>query len=364
MCIRDSTTYDPTPVTVIDDSDAESSDNERRPPVGADTARAGDHARLVDAARLYASTVGDLPRRLRGDTTNAYEGAVTQQWDDQGCHLDAVVHAVAAPIEDGRGEAIFGGDPHHNIHFGQVFLDHHRNLHTHKNLPTSQAFRRFLNGTVCQGTGAAGRLHNVGDYLALLFGRHGGNMRALARVSRAEAHTHTVTWTGTCETCERHGDIDRHRTQTRTSFIELTTTETRASEALHRNAICRHPIRRCPHGDTGTTADWAAAPHGPPVLAFHVPHTTTVATKLEPDLDYLGHRYVLRALILAQQGHFVTISRRWCGRPRGPVWLYQDSIHKPEPVLTAIARRQDQGEVTRRPRRTRRRRTSAPSAAS
>ena len=172
-------------------------------------------------------------------------------------------------------------------------------------------------------------------------------MRALARVSRAEAHTHTVTWTGTCETCERHGDIDRHRTQTRTSFIELTTTETRASEALHRNAICRHPIRRCPHGDTGTTADWAAISHGPPVLAFHVPHTTTVATTLEPDLDYLGHRYVLRALILAQQGHFVTISRRWCGRPRGPVWLYQDSIHKPEPVLTAIARRQDQGGVTR-----------------
>ena len=43
----------------------------------------------------------------------------------------------------------------------------------------------------------------------------------------------------------------------------------------------------------------------------------------------------------------MTISRRWCGRPRGPVWLYQDSIHKPEPVLTAIARRQDQGGVTR-----------------
>ena len=79
--------------------------------MGADTASAGAHAELVEAARLYASTVGGLPRRPRGDTTNAYEGAVTQQWDDQGCHLDAVVHAVAAPIEDGRGEAIFGGEP-------------------------------------------------------------------------------------------------------------------------------------------------------------------------------------------------------------------------------------------------------------
>ena len=98
----------------------------------------------------------------------------------------------------------------------------------------------------------------------------------------------------------------------------------------------------------------ASLPMAPPptgstehAAAFHIPHTTTVATTLEPDLDYLGHRYVLRALILEQQRHFVTISRRWCGRPRGPMWLYQDSIHKPEPVLTAIARRQDQRGVTR-----------------
>ena len=172
-------------------------------------------------------------------------------------------------------------------------------------------------------------------------------MSALARVSRAEAYTHTVKWIGTCEACERHRDPERHRTQPRTSFIELTTTETRASEALNRNATRRHLIRRCPRGDTGTAADWTATSHGPPVLAFHIPPTTTVATTLEPDLDYLGHRYVLRALILEQQRHFVTISRRWCGRPRGPMWLYQDSIHKPEPVLTAIARRQDQRGVTR-----------------
>ena len=98
----------------------------------------------------------------------------------------------------------------------------------------------------------------------------------------------------------------------------------------------------------------ASLPMGPPptgstehAAAFHIPHTTTVATTLEPDLDYLGHRYVLRALILAQPGHFVTISRRWCGRPRSLVWLYQDSMHDPEPVLTAIARRQGQRGATR-----------------
>ena len=85
----------------------------------------------------------------------------------------------------------------------------------------------------------------------------------------------------------------------------------------------------------------------PAVLAFHVPHTTTEQIELEPDLNYLGHRYALRALILAQPGHFVTISRRWCGRPRRPVWLYQDSMHDPEPVLTAIARQQDQRGATR-----------------
>ena len=315
-----------------------------------DTASAQIHTYIAAAARQYARTVHAIPHRSPTDVTNAYEDAVTQRWDDQGCHLDAVVHAVAALIEDGRGDAIFGGDPTHTTHFGQVFLDHHRNIHTHENLPTSQAFRRFLNGTVCRGTGAAGQLHNIGEYLALLFGRHPGSMNALARVSRAEAYTHTVKWIGTCEACERHRDPERHRTQPRTSFIELTTTETRASEALNRNATRRHLIRRCPRGDTGTAADWAATSHGPPVLAFHIPHiphTTTEQIELEPDLNYLGHRYALRALILAQPRHFVTISRRWCGRPRRPVWLYQDSMHDPEPVLTAIARRQDQRGATR-----------------
>ena len=97
--------------------------------------------------------------------------------------------------------------------------------------------------------------HNIGEYLALLFGRHPGSMSALARVSRAEAYTHTVKWIGTCEACERHRDPERHRTQPRTSFIELPTTEPRASEALNRNATRRHLIRRCPRGDTGTAAD-------------------------------------------------------------------------------------------------------------